>query len=133
MNIADPAALTVALVVALAIAVAVALHQRRRVSTTEHLYRAAHRAEAAALEECARLRQAIDSVPAGLVLLDRDERVVLASAGYGETCPGLAGAVTPGARFPELARSREGAVRQHRVANGPWEETLGDGRVLLVD
>ncbi len=133
MNIADPAALTIALAVALAVAVALAIRLRRRISTVERLYRAARQAEAAALEECARLRQAIDSVPAGLVLLDRDERVVLASAGYGETCPGLAGAVTPGARFPELARSREGAVRHLRAENGPWEETLGDGRVLLVD
>ena len=43
-----------------------------------------------------------NSVPGGLVLLDRDERVVLASAGYGETYPGLAGVVTPGARFPDV-------------------------------
>jgi PAS domain-containing protein len=127
MNIADPAALTIALAVALAVAIALAIRLRRRISTVERLYRTARQAEATALEECARLRQAIDSVPAGLVLLDRDERVVLASAGYGETCPGLAGVVTPGARFPELARSREGAVRHLRAENGPWEETLGDG------
>jgi PAS domain S-box-containing protein len=137
MNIADPAVLTIALAIVLAIALAIttalAIQLRRRASLAERLYRTAHQAEAAALEECARLRQAIDSVPGGLVLLDRDERVVLASASYGETYPALAGAVTPGARLPELARSRDGAVRRPSAETGPWEETLGDGRVLLVD
>ena len=65
------------------------------------------------------------------MLLDRDERVVFASAGYGETYPGLAGTMTPGARFPDVAG--DDTVRRLRVADGPWEETLVDGRVLLVD
>ena len=123
--------MTAVLALALAATAGLAILLRRRALRAERLYRLARQAEAVARDDCTRLRQAINSVPGGLVLLDRDERVVLASAGYGETYPGLAGTVTPGARFPDVTSG--GTVKRLRAADGPWEETLVDGRVLLVD
>jgi hypothetical protein len=124
-------AVTAVLALALGATSGLAILSRRRALRAERLYRSARRAEAVARDDCTRLRQAIDSVPGGLVLLDRDERVVFASAGYGETYPGLAGTVTPGAPFPDVTSG--GTMKRLRAADGPWEETLVDGRVLLVD
>jgi PAS domain S-box-containing protein len=133
----EPPTLWSALAIAWGATAGLAILLLRRALRSERLCREALRAEAAARGESTRLRQAIDSVPGGLVLLDRDERVVLASAGFGETHPGLAGPVTPGVRFPDLVQSDRGTAmpRLERLtaANGPWEETLVDGRVLLVD
>jgi PAS domain S-box-containing protein len=122
---------TTVLALALGAMTGLAIVLRRRALRAERLYRLARQAEAVARDDCMRLRQAIDSVPGGLVLLDREERVVFASAGYGETYPGLASTMTPGARFPDVAS--DDTVKRLRAADGPWEETLVDGRVLLVD
>ncbi|UEM22358.1 response regulator [Skermanella mucosa] len=105
------------LAIGLGIGAAAALALWRRARDAERRGQAGRRAEASAMASLTRLREAIDSVPGGFMLLDAAGAVVFGNAEY----LGARGELAP-------APSPASAPR-----DAPWEETLGDGRVLLID
>ncbi|WP_119167857.1 response regulator [Algihabitans albus] len=95
------------------------------------------------------LREAIDSLDEGFLLVDREDRVVLANRRYAELYPPIAHLLQPRVPFRDIARAfaeQEGAqfdqsidkwvdwrVRQVREREiHTWEQPLRDGRVFLV-
>ena len=95
------------------------------------------------------LREAIDSLDEGFLLVDKEDRIVLANRRYGELYPPVAHLLQSGVPFRDLARAfaeQEGAqfdesidkwvdwrVRQVREREiHTWEQPLKDGRVFLV-
>jgi PAS domain S-box-containing protein len=96
------------------------------------------------------LRDAIESLDQGFLLVDRDDRIMMANRNYLELYPQLADYLQPGVPFRDLARryaeleglQAEGSldawvdwrVRQMR-AGSPHvtEQTIGDGRTFLIN
>ena len=96
-----------------------------------------------------RLLAALDALPDGFVLFDKDERLVLANARYRESAPEIAGMIRPGVAFAALERARveaglypDAAGREEafvaerlirfRAADGDIEVRKADGRILRV-
>ncbi len=96
-----------------------------------------------------RILAALDALPDGFILFDKDERLVLANAKYRDSMPGTAHLIRPGVTLTELVRARvmaghypEAAGREeefiaerlaiYRAAEGDMEVTLSDGRTLRV-
>lgn len=103
--------------IGLGIGAAAALPLWLRARTAERRGEAARQAEASAVASLVRLREAIDSAPGGFMLLDAGGDMVFGNAEYLR----VRGELSP-------ARASESAPR-----DPPWEATLGDGRVLLID
>ena len=96
-----------------------------------------------------RMMAAIEAIPDGFVLYDRDARLVMCNQRYRDLYAVSAGVIRPGARFEDILRHglaagqyAEAAGReadwlaerldQHRNPGDPVEQALGDGRWLRV-
>ncbi len=92
-----------------------------------------------------RIWAAIEAIPDGFVLYDRDERLLTCNQRYRETYPASAPAMQPGARFEDILRyglahtqhadavGREEdwlaeRLAQYRAGAGTFEQQLADGR-----
>ena len=97
------------------------------------------------ITEQKRIWAAIEAIPDGFVLFDRDERLLICNQRYRDTYPASAAAMQPGARFEEILRfglthgqhadamGREedwlaDRLAQHRNPQGAVEQQLSDGR-----
>ncbi len=97
------------------------------------------------ITEQMRIWAAIEAIPDGFVLFDRDDRLLTCNERYRETYPESAEAMVPGTRFEDILRhglergqhcdaiGREDAwlrdrMDQHRMADGVHEQQLTDGR-----
>jgi signal transduction histidine kinase len=95
----------------------------------------------------ARLLQAVESIPLGVVLYDADDRLVLCNQNYREMRAEIADRIVPGARFADIegqaaergleqARNPRGAfdlaLEQARNPRGAFDLALGDGRWIQV-
>lgn len=121
-------------------------HGYRGTSTNEtEIIEARNRAEHAE----ATLRDAVDSLPDGFVIFDRDDRLVICNAAYANFFPDSATVRVPGASFEEIirdtlkhGRNAEALGReeewlaerqkQHLNPGSPIERRLADGRWVLV-
>lgn len=106
---------------------------------------ASHQSERSAISARRRLADAIDALPAALLLFDAEERLILANARYTEMFPEMAGHCAPGTRLNDLIR-KVGELRlientfegnqdwvdkrleQHRQGDFDGELKAGDGR-----
>jgi len=120
------------------------------VAERERVARALHASEDRARRAENRLRQAIESVAAGIALWDADDRLVLANQRYLDLYAAVAAEITPGVSFAQLARllaasglipgaiGREEAWLAERLArkqscpDEPFERQLADGRWLRI-
>ncbi|MDX5349284.1 MAG: response regulator [Paracoccaceae bacterium] len=92
-----------------------------------------------------RIWAAIEAIPDGFVLYDREERLLTCNQRYRDTYPASAPAMQPGAKFEDilrygLANSQhadavgreeewiEERLKRHRDASGIFEQQLSDGR-----
>lgn len=116
---------------------------------SRRIYREVLEAEREVKASQASLKDAMESVAGAFVLLDREGRVVLTNDRYKDFYPTVAGFVEPGVPYEDLIRItyRQGqfrtdlaeddfvALRLRRLAEpgAPWEQSLSDGRVLLID
>jgi signal transduction histidine kinase/CheY-like chemotaxis protein len=92
-----------------------------------------------------RIWAAIEAIPDGFVLYDREERLLTCNQRYRDTYPASAPAMVPGAKFEDILRfglansqhadaiGREEEwiserLRRHREATGIFEQQLTDGR-----
>ena len=99
------------------------------------------------ITEQMRIWAAIEAIPDGFVLYDREERLLTCNQRYRDLYPATAEALVPGAKFEDVLRyglsrgqhadavGREEdwlaeRLRQHRAANGVHEQALADGRWL---
>ena len=121
----------------------------RELRRSRRLHAEARAAEAEVKAAQARMLDAIESVDGAFILLDRNDRIVMANQRYREFYPTVADMVTPGRPYFELVRTAlQGnqiridpaeqdylAVRLKRLRDCgvTWEQTLSDGRVLLVN
>ncbi len=97
------------------------------------------------ITEQMRIWAAIEAIPDGFVLFDREERLLTCNQRYRDTYPASAPAMVPGARFEDILRfglargqhadalGREAEwlserLAQHRNPGGPVEQHLADGR-----
>jgi signal transduction histidine kinase/CheY-like chemotaxis protein len=97
------------------------------------------------ITEQKRIWAAIEAIPDGFVLFDRDERLLTCNQRYRDTYPDSADAMQPGARFEDILRfgldhgqhadaiGREQdwlleRLAQHRNPGGVVEQQLSDGR-----
>jgi signal transduction histidine kinase/CheY-like chemotaxis protein len=97
------------------------------------------------ITEQMRIWAAIEAIPDGFVLFDREERLLTCNQRYRDTYPESAPAMVPGARFEDIllyglsrgqhadAVGREAEwlserLAQHRDPGGPVEQHLADGR-----
>jgi signal transduction histidine kinase/DNA-binding response OmpR family regulator/integral membrane sensor domain MASE1 len=107
-------------------------------------------AEARARAAEQRLREAIESVHAGFVLFDADDRLAVCNEEFKSIHGGLAGMIEPGVTCEEIVRAsaaaglianaagrcEEWVVQQmalHRAPKGAFEHPLTDGRWILID
>ncbi|MEM9144955.1 MAG: PAS-domain containing protein [Pseudomonadota bacterium] len=110
---------------------------------------ARRRSDAAAELSRSRLLTAIEAIPDGFCLYDREDRLVLFNRAYREAYPGHADVLQIGRTFEDMLRigvergdfsSAEGRetewtserLRTHRHPHGPVEQRLSDGRWLRV-
>jgi len=108
------------------------------------------RLEGQAQEANRRLREAIETMSEGFVLLDRDDRLLLCNSKYRELYPEMAEDIVPGASFEELlhrfvqkggqpdAAGRESEhvaerLAQHRRPHASFEQRLPGDRWLRVE
>ena len=101
------------------------------------------------ITEQMRIWAAIEAIPDGFVLFDREERLLTCNQRYREIYPESAPAMVPGATFESILRyglergqhvdaiGREAEwlsarMRQHREAHGVSEHSLSNGRWLRV-
>lgn len=121
---------------------------RREALNARASYELARRAEAEASDLKERLVDAIESISEGFILIDSAGRVVMANSRYRELYPLIGEMVEPGLAFQDLVWAGaalhqfggdapvETVVRERmeRLAYplAPFEQTLGDGRILLV-
>ena len=97
------------------------------------------------ITEQMRIWAAIEAIPDGFVLFDREDRLLTCNQHYRDIYAASAPAIQPGARFEDILRyglahgQHPGAVgreeewlaerlSQHRNPGGPQEQLLGDGR-----
>jgi PAS domain S-box-containing protein len=97
----------------------------------------------------ARLLQAVESIPLGVVLYDAEDRLVLCNEKYREMRGEIADLIIPGTRFEEIVRTaaERGSYDQrdleaeewvahrlerHQHPQGVFEQPLGDGRWLQI-
>lgn len=95
------------------------------------------------------LKDAIDSLDEGFLLLDKDGVIVLVNQRYLELYPEIADITVPGTPFTRLIEAAVEAgiivdpppdsdfmqlrLERMRQARGPWEQRLADGRILLIN
>lgn len=96
-----------------------------------------------------RLRAAIEAIPDGFVIFDREERLLLCNQRYRDLYPAAAPAMRKGTRFEDILRHGLAAgqhpdavgreeewlaerLAAHRAADGVTEQCLPDGRWLRV-
>ncbi len=96
-----------------------------------------------------RILAAIEAIPDGFVLFDKDQRLIMANRRYSETIPAIAPHVRPGVTLTELLRHGLAAgayadaagreeewlaerLAQHRDASGDLVVRTGDGRWLRM-
>jgi signal transduction histidine kinase/DNA-binding response OmpR family regulator len=101
------------------------------------------------ITEQMRLWSAIEAIPDGFVLYDREDRLLTCNQRYREIYPESAPAMVPGATFESILKfglergqyadaiGREAEwlserMRQHREPQGMLEQQLGDGRWLRI-
>ena len=101
------------------------------------------------ITEQMRIWAAIEAIPDGFVLFDKDDRLLTCNQRYRDIYPETAPAMVPGARFEDILRfgldhgqhadavGREDAwlaerLAQHRQSDGVHEQQLRDGRWLRV-
>ncbi|MEY3308281.1 MAG: hypothetical protein RLZZ413_2319, partial [Pseudomonadota bacterium] len=101
------------------------------------------------ITEQMRIWAAIEAIPDGFVLFDKDDRLLTCNQRYRDIYPETAPAMVPGARFEDILRfgldhgqhadavGREEAwlaerLAQHRQSDGVHEQQLRDGRWLRV-
>ncbi len=99
------------------------------------------------ITEQMRIWAALEAIPDGFVLYDREDRLLTCNQRYRDIYPDTAAAMVPGASFEEILRyglkngqhvdaiGREEEwlaerLQQHRTANGTHEQQLRDGRWL---
>ena len=81
----------------------------------------------------ARLLQAVESIPLGVVLYDADDRLVLCNQNYREMRAEIADRIVPGARFADIeGQAAERGLEQARNPRGAFDLALGDGRWIQV-
>ncbi|MCX7287141.1 MAG: response regulator [Rhodobacterales bacterium] len=97
------------------------------------------------ITEQMRIWAAIEAIPDGFVLYDRDERLLTCNQRYRETYPASAPAMLPGAKFEDILRYGlahgqhadavgreedwiEERLARHRDGSGTSEQRLADGR-----
>ena len=97
----------------------------------------------------ARLLQAVESIPLGVVLYDDDDRLVLCNDKYREMRAEIADLIVPGTRFEAILRTaaKRGSyehhdmdqeewiaqrLQRHRNPRGAFEQLLRDGRWLQI-
>lgn len=97
----------------------------------------------------ARLLQAVESIPLGVVLYGADDRLILCNEKYREMRAEIADLIVPGVRFEEIVRTaaERGSdlpsglepeewiaqrLERHRNPGDAFERPLGDGRWLQV-
>jgi len=97
------------------------------------------------ITEQMRIWAAIEAIPDGFVLFDREDRLLTCNQRYRDIYSATAPAIVPGAKFEDILRyglangqhavepGREEEwlaerMRQHRSHQGPTEQHLGDGR-----
>ncbi len=97
------------------------------------------------ITEQKRIWAAVEAIPDGFVLFDREERLLACNQRYRDIYTDSAPAMVPGARFEDILRyglskgqhldavGREEAwlserLAQHRAGTGVWEQQLSDGR-----
>lgn len=97
------------------------------------------------ITEQMRIWAAIEAIPDGFVLYDREERLLTCNQRYRDTYPASAPAMQPGARFEDILRyglansqhadavGREEEwiaerLKRHRDGSGTFEQQLSDGR-----
>jgi signal transduction histidine kinase len=95
------------------------------------------------------LRDAVDSISAGFVIYDADDRLVLCNQHYRELYESHGELIVPGARFEDMVRASLAAgqipdaigneeawlamrLRQHRQGETTIEERRADGRWVLI-
>ncbi len=110
----------------------------------------AERAEAEAARLHSRLTDAIEAIPAGFVLFDAEERLVMCNGRYREIYPALADVMTPCATLGELTRlgvergqfdtgEQEAAdwvadqLARQRQSLAKYERKLPDGRWIALE
>ncbi|MFN6977217.1 MAG: response regulator [Gemmobacter sp.] len=96
-----------------------------------------------------RILAALDALPDGFILFDKDERLVIANAKYRDSMPDTAHLIRPGITLAELVRARVMAghypdaagreeafiterVAAYRAAEGEMEVAVANGRTLRV-
>ena len=101
------------------------------------------------ITEQMRIWSAIEAIPDGFVLYDREDRLLTCNQRYRELYPECAPAIVAGATFESILRYGlergqyadavgreeewlEGRMAQHRVPQATMEQPLGDGRWLRV-
>jgi len=99
------------------------------------------------ITEQMRIWAALEAIPDGFVLYDREDRLLTCNQRYRDIYPDTAAAMVPGATFEEILRhglkngqhvdalGREEEwlaerLEQHRAASGTYEQQLRDGRWL---
>ncbi len=119
----------------------------RQDRSTRKAFLAATEAEADARTARERLASAIDGASEGILLLDAQDRVLVANQRYRDLYPVVAPLLTPGTPFlrvidaaargsqvgsrnPEEWAARRAA--RLREPGAPWEQRLADGRTMLV-
>ena len=97
------------------------------------------------ITEQKRIWAAVEAIPDGFVLFDREERLLACNQRYRDLYSDSAAAMVPGAKFEDILRfglsngqhvdaiGREEAwlserLAQHRAGKGPWEQQLSNGR-----
>jgi signal transduction histidine kinase len=97
----------------------------------------------------ARLLQAIEGIPAGFVLYDADDRLILSNEKYREMRAEIADLILPGAHFEDIIRSAYNRgyyaetnmqvdawvskrLERHNNPSGPFDQQLNNGRWLEV-
>ncbi len=102
-------------------------------------------AEAEARNARQQLLDAIEAIPDGFAIWDRDDRLVLANSRCAELFPGLDDVLIPGTSFETFLRvaseralcctdmaKMEERLALHRKAEGAFEEQVRDGRWLRI-
>jgi diguanylate cyclase (GGDEF)-like protein len=95
-----------------------------------------------------RTREALESLPSGVVLYDAGDRLVLCNSSFLELFPGLNGVAVPGAQYKDVALNElkrtpkldaaayaiySARMEGHSKAHNTFEQQVGDGRWILID
>jgi PAS domain-containing protein len=95
-----------------------------------------------------RTREALESLPNGVVLYDAADRLVLCNSSYLKLFPELKGVAVPGAQYAAVAQNElkrtpkldaatctihSARIEGHSKAHNTFEQQIGDGRWILIN